>query len=77
MYTSTIDRIQYCICSAPAGSCYAVFENSQQVAALVAHVEPQENGELYMEVVTEEKPHGKHTQIVPWLIADSSWRSPE
>lgn len=56
-----------------AGFCYVVFEDPRSVATLVQLLQPDKRGELYVKVRSRQKPCGKATQIIPWLIADSHW----
>ena len=53
-----------------------MFNNSESVAALVAAVPPDSRGELYVKVKSRQKPCGKATQIIPWLVSDSHWTHP-
>lgn len=34
---------------------------------------PDKRGELYAKVPSRQKPRGKDTQVIPWLVADAHW----
>lgn len=61
-------------CRPPTGFCYVVFESARSVAALVqCALWPDESGELYVKVASRQKPCGKDTQVIAWLVADAHW----